>query len=149
VKKVFLLSWVMLATGGVALAHHSLGMFDMQKSATIDGTVSKFEWTNPHAWVWVTVNGANGKQEEWGMEMAALSMLRRNGYSKDSFKAGEKVKIELHPVKDGRIGGAFIRATFADGRTLGRAPGAGPPGGPPGAVGTRNVAGDGSPTENK
>jgi hypothetical protein len=129
-----------LLAGMTAHAHHSLGMFDMQKTTKLQGTVSRFEWTNPHAWVWVSVANDRGELQEWGLEMAALSMLRRGGYTKDSFKAGDKVSVELHRVKDGRNGGAFVRAIFADGRMVGRAPGVAPPaGGPPGAAG---------PTEN-
>jgi hypothetical protein len=133
-----------VSVGVVCSAHHSLGMFDMQKTSTLQGTVSKFEWTNPHAWIWVTVADSKGESQEWGLEMAALAMLRRGGYTRNSFRPGDKVSIEMHPVKDGRNGGAFIRATFADGHTVGRAPGALPPGllpgdPPPGAAG---------PTEN-
>ena len=123
-RVLIVLSAAVLATGMVT-AHHSLGMFDMTKTTAVTGTVRVFEWTNPHAWLWITVANA-GDNEAWGFELAALSMIRRNGLSKDSFKPGDKLTVSMHPAKQGH-GGSFIFATFADGHTVGRAPGNGPP----------------------
>ena len=49
-------------------AHHSFAMFDTAKSITIDGTVTKFEWTNPHSWLWVEVKDDQGGSKVWGIE---------------------------------------------------------------------------------
>lgn len=110
-----------------AYAHHSFGWFDMSRTVTVSGTVKKFEWTNPHAWLWVTVTDAAGASQDWGAEFAALSMLRRQGYDKDTFKPGDKVTLQIHPLKDGQQGGSFVSGTFADGRTIGRTAAAGGP----------------------
>ncbi|MGC3982919.1 MAG: DUF6152 family protein [Steroidobacteraceae bacterium] len=115
---------VLLANGSDA--HHSLGMFEMNQTITVKGTVRVFEWTNPHAWVWLTVPNDSGGVDEWGVELAALSMIRRNGMTKDSFKAGDKVSMSIHPSKEGK-GGSFIYATFEDGHIVGRKPGSGGP----------------------
>lgn len=124
--RVRLFALLALAAGS-AQAHHSFGMFDMSANSSVHGTVKTFEWTNPHAWIWVTADGQDGKRGDWGFECAALSMLRRMGFTKDSFTPGETVTIDFHPVKSGQQGGSFIGATFADGHTLGRKPGGGGP----------------------
>lgn len=103
-------------------AHHAATMFDSSKLITIKGTIKTFEWTNPHVWIWVSVPGANGEMKSWGIETANLSMARRMGMNKDSFKPGEKVTMVINPMKDGREGGRFRRATFEDGHVLDMSP---------------------------
>jgi hypothetical protein len=103
-------------------AHHAATMFDSSRLITIKGTIKTFEWTNPHVWIWVSVPGANGEMKSWGIETANLSMARRMGMSKDTFKPGEKVTMVINPMKDGREGGRFRRATFEDGHVIDMSP---------------------------
>jgi hypothetical protein len=108
----------LLAIGASAVsAHHSFAMFDRAQQVTLEGTVKEFQWTNPHTWTQLIVT-QDGKQVEYGIEGGSPNGLSRRGWSKNSLKAGERVKIVINPLKDGQKGGSFVRATFPDGRTL-------------------------------
>lgn len=103
---------------GAAVAHHSYAMFDRAKTITITGTVTKFEWTNPHVYLWVTAADAEGKPVLWAIEGGSPVMLARQGWKKDSAASGENVTVTLNPLRDGRPGGYFIALTRADGTKL-------------------------------
>ena len=106
-----------LSAAAPALSHHSFAMFDTKSSVTINGTVTKFEWTNPHSWLWVEVRDEQGGSKVWGIETGSPSMLERRGLKRTTFKAGDQLVIELHPMRDGSPGGNFMKATFPDGRS--------------------------------
>ena len=101
-----------------AFAHHSFAMFDRTKEMTLVGTVKEFQWTNPHSWIQVNVP-TNGKVVEWSIEGGSPNGLARRGWTRNSLKPGDKVKVTMHPLKDGSKGGSFVRAEFADGKVLG------------------------------
>ena len=103
---------------GPALAHHSFAMFDAEKTQFIDGTVKEFELINPHAWLYVVAKDAKGKQAEWGIEMGGAAALARIGWGADTVKPGDKIVVEIHPLKDGSYGGQYVKAKFPDGRSL-------------------------------
>jgi hypothetical protein len=104
----------------MALAHHSFATFAADKTVTLQGTVKEWQWTNPHTWLFLDVkNGAN--VDVWEIEGGPVVGLKRDGFSKDSFKVGDKVTVIIHPKRDGSHGGAFVQAITADGKTLGRA----------------------------
>lgn len=105
-------------------AHHSFAMFDATRSVTLTGTVRQVDYANPHVWVYLTVENNNGKIENWGMEGGNLGGLYRMGWTKDSVKVGDKITMQVHPLKDGTAGGQIIRVTTSDGHVFGR-------GGPP------------------
>jgi hypothetical protein len=120
-----------LATG--AYAHHSYSMFDRDKTVTINGTIRTWEMINPHSYLWINVR--KGDQiEAWGLEGGGIQALVRAGVSKSSVKPGDKVSVDLHPLRDGRTGGQLMKLTLEDGRVLRlggggdntRAPGAAP-----------------------
>jgi len=100
-----------------AQAHHSFAMFDSQKEVTVQGQVKEFQWTNPHTWTQLIVT-ENGKPVEYGIEGGSPNGLARRGWSSTSLKPGDQVSITIHPLRNGQKGGAFMRATFPDGRTL-------------------------------
>lgn len=106
-----------------AYAHHSFAMFDATKSVTLTGTVKQVDYANPHVWVYLTVEN-NGKIENWGMEGGNLGGLYRMGWTKDSVKVGDKITMQVHPLKDGTAGGQIMQVTTSDGHVFGR-------GGPP------------------
>ena len=126
------LTSIVLAAGIVsiaapALAHHSFAMFDRDKDVTMSGTVTEFEWTNPHVWIHMSVPDQAGKAVVWSFEMQAIQADMSLGWRSDSVKAGDKVSIEFHPLKDGSRGGQLVSATLANGQHLGgpvRRPGA-------------------------
>jgi hypothetical protein len=109
---------VVLAAGVTATAHHSFAPFDMTMEKTISGTVSRFEWTNPHSWIWVDVPNGKGGVDSWAIEGMSPNYLARRGWSKTTLKPGDKVTIAVRPLRSGENGGMFVRATLADGRVL-------------------------------
>ena len=98
-----------------ALAHHSFAMFDRQKMVSISGTVKAFEWTNPHCWLWVTAKGPDGESVDWGLETAGPGQLARMGLKRESFKPGDKIVVDFHPLRDGRKGGQLQKAALLNG----------------------------------
>lgn len=108
-----------LAVAPAAFAHHSYAMFDLQKNLTLEGTVREFQWTNPHAWIQLMVKDpASGQEVEWSVELAAPTLMARQGWSRTSLKAGDKATIIVHPLKNGRIGGSMV-STSVDGKIVG------------------------------
>ena len=109
---------------GVApvFAHHSFGLFDMNKSSEIDGTVIKLEWSNPHCWFFVMVAAPDGTQVSYGFEMTSVGEMIRKGWTKTIVKPGDRVKVKFHPVRDGRPAGYVTTVTTADGQFVGRPP---------------------------
>jgi hypothetical protein len=115
---VLTLCGLVLAAGATATAHHSFSPFDLTMEKTITGTVSKFEWTNPHSWIWVDVPNEKGGVDSWAVEGMSPNYLARRGWTKTTLKPGDKVTIAVRPLRSGENGGMFVRATLADGRVL-------------------------------
>jgi hypothetical protein len=90
-----------------ALAHHSFAMFDRDHPTPISGVVKDFQWTNPHVWIQVMVPDAKGVDQEWGIECTSVNFMRRQGWSHDSLRPGDKVRMLVFPLKDGSHGGQF------------------------------------------
>lgn len=110
---------LLLAAGAsTAAAHHSFAPFNMETEKTISGTIKKFDWTNPHTWIWLDVTNEKGGVDTWGIEGMSPNYLARRGWSKNSLKFGDKVTIVIRPLRDGSPGGMFVKATLADGREL-------------------------------
>jgi len=107
-----------IAVAGGAAAHHSYAMFDRAKTITITGKVLTWEMVNPHSFLWVIVQPANGKEQTWGMEGGGIAALTRAGITKSAVKPGEKVVVDLHPLRDGRTGGQLVKLTLPDGREV-------------------------------
>jgi hypothetical protein len=98
-------------------AHHSFGMFAADKTIRITGTVREFQWVNPHTWIQLQVPTA-GKLVEWSIEGRSPNGLSRRGWNRATLKPGEQVTLLVHPLKNGKPGGAIVRVIFADGREL-------------------------------
>jgi len=101
-----------------ATAHHSTAMFDFSKTVEIKGTIKEFQWTNPHTWTKVDVEGGGQAAVEYGLEGMSPNYLARNGWSKRTLKTGDKVTLEVHPLKDGRPGGFMVSVKLSDGTVL-------------------------------
>lgn len=101
-----------------ASAHHSFAMFDMNKTVTVVGTVKDFRWSMPHVWLHLLVVGPNGQQTEWGGEMHSPNIVARKGWKSNSLKPGDKVTVQMHPMRDGTAAGSVISATLPDGTVL-------------------------------
>ena len=121
------------AFSGLASAHHSTAMFAWGNEKTLEGTVSKWQWTNPHSFLWVGVKGKGGQVQQYGLEGMSPSWLARHGWTGKTLAIGDKVVIAYFPLRDGRPGGFFVRVTRSDGTVLQGLPG---PPGPRPAAGT-------------
>src|SRR5690349_21551677 len=109
-----------------AQAHHSFTMFDTTKSVTLIGTVTSFEWTNPHSYIEIDVPDDGGTIKHWSIEMGSPSILQQSGWKFSSLKKGDKTTLVINPLKDGQAGGFLNTATLPDGRVVGNGPGRGP-----------------------
>jgi hypothetical protein len=101
-----------------AVAHHSFAMFDNQTTLTLEGTVKEFQWTNPHTWIQLLVRDASGKEVEWSIEGGSVNGLARAGWKRTLLKAGDKAKVVVHPLKDGKPGGSLVTLTV-NGQVIG------------------------------
>ena len=81
-------------------AHHSRAQFDTTRDVTLVGVVKRFEWTNPHSFLYIDVPEDQGKTTEWSIEFGAIGQLIRAGWTRDSFKPGDKVKVVGNARKD-------------------------------------------------
>ena len=113
--KVLSLSVIMASAFAVpAIAHHSFAMFDAEKAIALEGTVKDFQWTNPHAWILLTVGS-----DQWAIEMGGPAGLARQGWMPKTLTPGMKVSAIIHPLKDGTRGGQFMAVTLPDGKLMG------------------------------
>jgi hypothetical protein len=104
-----------------ALAHHSFAMFDSDQKTTLAGTVKEFQWSNPHAWIFVMVPNHDGQLEQWAVEMGGPGQIARQGWTAKTLAPGMDVKLTIHPLRDGTNGGQFMAVTLPDGTQLGKA----------------------------
>ncbi len=102
-----------------AFVHHSGAMFDSTKEQKLIGTISEFNWTNPHSSFKVDVANPQGKIDTWAIEMNSPQNLVRQGWKRTTLKAGDKVTVVVHPLRDGKPGGSYVSITLADGTVLG------------------------------
>jgi hypothetical protein len=96
-----------LAGTAPALAHHSFALFDVSKTVSLEGTVKKFDWTNPHSWVTLEVLEPDRTVSEWLIELPSAATLARDRWHKNYLKPGEKLIMRVNPLKDGRKGGSL------------------------------------------
>jgi Family of unknown function (DUF6152) len=109
----------LLGASAPAWVHHSGAMFDSNKEQTLNGTITEFNWVNPHSSFKVNVKGADGSDVIWAIEMNAPQNLVRQGWKRTTLKSGDKVSVVVHPLRDGKPGGSFVAVTLADGTKLG------------------------------
>jgi hypothetical protein len=93
-----------------AAAHHGTGTYDSTKSVTLSGVVTEFAFVNPHAALFFDVKDGSGKAVNWAIEMNSPGVLRRAGWTKNTFKAGGLTTITVRPSKAGTPVGLINRA---------------------------------------
>jgi hypothetical protein len=102
-----------------AFAHHSFAAeYDVKKPVTLKGTVSKVEWTNPHARFYIDVKDESGAVVTWNLELASPNVLVRNGWSRHSLNVGDLVTVEGSQAKDGSQMANARSVILADGRKV-------------------------------
>jgi hypothetical protein len=115
---LFALLGLLLAAAPLSLAHHSVaGEFDMHKTVTLKGVVSKVDWINPHIYVYLDVKGQHDAVETWKLESAPIAMARKAGLSKAMLMGNaEMLTVDVFPARDGTQHLGFIlKINFADG----------------------------------
>ena len=102
-----------------AAAHHSFAAeYDQDKPIKLTGTVTKFDVTNPHSWIYIDVKNADGTVVNWGFETASAANLYRRGIRKDTVKPGTVVTIQGYLAKDGTNTGNAQTMTLPDGTQM-------------------------------
>jgi hypothetical protein len=118
-RREFLLTGAgLLAAANVARAHHSTAMYDMVNTKVIKGVVKRFEWTNPHAFIFLEVKDEKGTVVEWEVEMMSLNHLRTYGWARTTVKPGDIVAASGAPAKNGAPSMIAGVIELPDGRKL-------------------------------
>jgi hypothetical protein len=100
-------------------AHHAFAAeFDIKKPVKLQGTVTKMEWINPHAWIHIDVKGPDGQVTSWMVEGGSPNILLRRGFSKKSLEEGTAVIVEGYQAKNGENRANGSNITFTDGKRL-------------------------------
>jgi hypothetical protein len=111
-----------LMSAGAASAHHSVqSQFDIHKTVTVSGTVSKIEWINPHSYLTLNVKDADGKMQKWAFELGGAGALRRAGMSRadrGGLKPGDEVTATALAARDGSNSGFLQELKVEDGRVF-------------------------------
>ena len=119
VKTALVAGLVMLFTGYLARAHHSIALqFDMTTEIVVVGNILEMEWRNPHSWLHVEVENEVGDPEIWRVEFGSANSLYRRGWRRDDLPIGVEVTIDGLPARDGSRQMEGDEITFADGRSL-------------------------------
>jgi len=104
-------------------AHHGLAQFDTKHPLKLEGTVTRFEWINPHAYIYADVRDEKGKLTNWKFELGSLGMLTRfGGWSRDTLKRGDQIMVDGFPAKDGSPYMSLITVQLSNGKVLSAAP---------------------------
>ncbi len=125
---LFALALGVLAIGSPMFAHHGTGLYYGKDSITLKGTVTDFEWANPHVQIYFDVKDDRGEIVHWACETLSPGKLARNGWSREIMKSGDPITITLNPSRSGAPVGNLVKLVLANGTVLGSkddAPGGG------------------------
>src|SRR3954454_5250533 len=108
-----------LAGAASLSAHHAFSAeFDQNKPVMLEGALTKTEWTNPHAWIYLDVKDKDGKVVNWAVEMGPPSALLRRGWKKSSMEIGAMIKVEGFAAKNGKEFANATNITLPDGTKI-------------------------------
>lgn len=107
-----------LAFAGAAFAHHSFAMFDVSKQVYLEGTVTSWAFNNPHTWLFIEIETADGEAQVWGFEGSAPVAQLARGITGETFQPGDFVRVAMCPMRDGRHGGHMAFVQLADGSVV-------------------------------
>jgi hypothetical protein len=108
---------LLLVAAAFPLAHHSFAVYDHTRTLTLKGTVTKFQWTNPHAFLEIDVPQGNATKH-WSLELTSINMMQRSGWRSNMIKYGDHVVAVMAPLLDGQAGGLLLEVTLPDGKKM-------------------------------
>jgi hypothetical protein len=110
-----LLAAAALVSAGYALAHHSFAAYDASQVRTLNGMVKTFDWSNPHVAIKLVVQPETGREaQEWSIETSSPVILTRFGWTRQSLKPGDRVRVDCNPLSDGSHGGRLHTVVMLD-----------------------------------
>jgi hypothetical protein len=112
------LAGLLLVASGVAWAHHAESLYDLKNPITLKGVVTKVDWSNPHAYLRLSVKSDKGETEAWSVELSSLSTLKRNGWTSATVKVGDEITCTGGRAKGGAKAMRGLEVDLADGRKL-------------------------------
>ena len=119
VGMIFLLGTAVLALAVSAYAHHPFASeYDWTQPVTLNGTVTKIEWTNPHAFLYMDAKDKNGEMKHWTLEMGSPGALTRAGWTRNTLKMGDQVTVDAWMSKTKSDAANAKSVKMADGREL-------------------------------
>ena len=115
-----LLAGAVLATAGVAAAHHSIAMFDRDHPIELVGTVQEFRFASPHVYILLEVKRADGDPVVWNLEGNSPNSLTWDGWSAKTLRPGDRLRMTIEPLRNGSPGGAWMprKVSHADGTPI-------------------------------
>ena len=102
-----------------AFAHHSFAVYDHTRTLTLRGTVTRFQWTNPHGFIEMDVQQSDGSVKHYSVELTSINMMQRVGWRSNMIKPGDKVQVVMAPLLSGEPVGLGLEVVLADGKTMG------------------------------
>ena len=109
---VFVVALGLLVISIPVSAHHGVAGYDLTKTITLHGTVTKFDWSNPHCVIHMDAKNANGEVQNWTIELAAPTHMSRAGWTKNVMKAGDEITVTMFPSKSGAPRGLLAKLVF-------------------------------------
>jgi len=112
------LAVLLLAISSPLFAHHAWHGYDMDNLTSVKGTVTQFDWSNPHVWISMEMTDDKGAIEKWNAGGPSPSRMAGTGWDKDTLKAGDQITAVGHRIKDGTYNLRLVKVVLADGREL-------------------------------
>ena len=121
--QVSVLAVALLGASSTLHAHHGYSVYDLKKTATLNGTIASFDWDNPHCLIHIDGMAENGQIQHWTLELPSPFTMTRKGWAKDSLKPGDQATVETHPARNGAAIGITgtsngIMKVVVNGKTL-------------------------------
>ena len=113
---VVALAFVLLAPA--ASAHHSFAQFDNSRSVTLHGTVTSFQWTNPHGYLEIDADDNSVGTKHYTFELTSPNMMSRGGWTSRTIKPGDVVTAIMAPLRDGKAGGLLLEVVLPSGKHM-------------------------------
>lgn len=108
----------LVLAAGSASAHHSTAMFDDENPIELTGTVVEWQFSNPHCFIILDVDGEAGERAIWSLEGMSPNVLYRQGWTPESLQPGDRITVTLNPLHSGAPGGNYRNPRWEDGTPI-------------------------------